>query len=144
MSTRLARRIVVLLLLGLCLPGCGGGAVKYSGPKRVAVRGKVTFDGEPVHRGTIVLIPHDDSHARVGGVIENGEYSLIEAQGPNLGEYAVDIRWPRPTGKKVPDADAGELVDELANVIPVKYNDGSELKIDTRLGDGTFDFALTK
>lgn len=146
---RRATLFVILALLVAPLTGCGGGAGSYEGLKRVAVKGKVTFDGEPVDRGSITLIPIDpasDKVRRSGGMIENGEFSITEANGPNVGKYRVEILWQKKTGKQEKDSDTGEMVDIRAEVIPAKYNTNSELVMDVVEGadeSKPFDYTLT-
>jgi hypothetical protein len=42
---------------------------------------------------------------------------IPEAKGPNAGAYKVDIRWSRPTGRKVYDPELDERVDEVEDRI---------------------------
>ena len=117
----------VCLSLGMILPGCGGGPA-YEGPKRFAVTGKVTFDGEPINGGTIAFIPDNDKHNPSGGSIENGVYSIPVEKGPNEGTYRVAIYWHKPTGEKIKDSDTGEMIDAVKQVVPAKFNDGTQLQ----------------
>ena len=56
---------LVLLLVG----GCGGSGL-------VDVRGKVTYDGQPVQRGTIAFFPSDGKGPTTAALITNGRYML--------------------------------------------------------------------
>lgn len=142
------RRIVLSTVSGLMLAvvvaGCGGGDPNaYEGTKRFAVKGKVTFNGEPVDGGVIALQGLDNEKQRKsGGLIVNGEYNIPEAKGPNSGKYRFEIMWPKPTGEKGKDADTGEAIDIKRNVIPEKYNAASELAEEIKPGENTFNFEL--
>ena len=65
---------------------------------RVAVRGRVTVDGEPLPRGTVVLTPKGDAGAPavvayVFGTSEKaGEFAVRAERGPTPGRYAVEVR----------------------------------------------------
>ncbi|NQT13991.1 MAG: hypothetical protein HQ582_14650, partial [Planctomycetes bacterium] len=94
--------LVVVLGLGVCfLTGCGG--VEYEGAQRAAVSGTVTLDGTPLQYGVITFVPADGAGKRASGVINNGAYSIPEAEGPNLGEYKVEV-----VGSEKPDEGGGE------------------------------------
>ncbi|MEZ6056818.1 MAG: hypothetical protein R3C01_08935 [Planctomycetaceae bacterium] len=135
----------VLAVLTLTQFGCGGDASTYEGPKRVAIKGKVTLDGEPVLAGSISIIPSDGASEKArksGGAITNGEFDIPEAQGPNVGKHNVEIRWQKPTGKQTKDNDTGELVDVLAEAVPEKYNTSTELTMEVVEGAEPFSFDL--
>jgi acetyl esterase/lipase len=69
-----------------------------SGAARVAVRGRVTIDGEPLPRGTVVLTPASDEGAPavvayVFGTSEKaGEFAVRPERGPTPGRYKVEVR----------------------------------------------------
>jgi len=121
--------------------GCGGKA--YEGAERLPLTGKVVFDGQPVDGGTITFVPTIDKARPSGGTIVNGEYKVPEEKGANGGAYRVEIHWYKPTGKKIPDSDTGGLVDEVADVIPAKFNTQSTLTAEVSASKNQFDFDLT-
>ena len=65
---------------------------------RVALRGRVTVDGEPLPRGSVILTPVDDAGAPVvvayvfGTASEAGEFALPAERGPTPGRYRVEVR----------------------------------------------------
>ena len=69
-----------------------------TGAHRVAIRGVVTIDGEPLARGYVVLTPLDNDLAPpatayvVNTGPTRGEFSLPESQGPIPGRYRVEVR----------------------------------------------------
>ena len=115
------------------LGGCGGQPA-YEGSPRAAIKGKVTFGGEPVENGAISLIPESDKSRRAGGLILKGEYSITEPNGPNLGAYRVEVRWPKATGKKIVESDSGAEIDEMKEAVPSKFNEKTELTIEIKNG----------
>lgn len=118
------RALLVVLIAG-CL-GCGSQS-DYTGEKRFPVSGTVTFGGEPIPSGMISLIPEDGKSNPAGGPIENGMFKIPADKGPNKASYRVAVYWHKPTGKKKINSDTDEEIDEVAQVIPAKYNDASEL-----------------
>jgi hypothetical protein len=134
------RSVVAILLLGTILGtviGCGDDV------KRAAVKGKVTIDGTPLPDGVITFVPLDKANAQPGGSpIANGQYAISAANGLAAGEYQVQIRADRPTGKKEWDGMGDErlpaskkhYVDKMESYIPAQYNDRSTLQATVELG----------
>ncbi|MFH1304763.1 MAG: hypothetical protein ABIK07_27225 [Planctomycetota bacterium] len=118
----------LLMVLVTSISGCGGQS-DYTGEKRFPVTGTVSFGGEPVSNGMISLIPEDGTSNPAGGPIENGAFTIPAEKGPNKTSYRVAVYWRKPTGKKMKDADTGEEIDEVKQVIPAKYNDATELSV---------------
>ncbi|TWU20081.1 hypothetical protein Pla52o_45950 [Novipirellula galeiformis] len=122
--------LVSLLLAPLLVVtiGCGGG----DGLNRAEVRGKVSFEGAPVESGSIAFIPVEGTQApSTGGAINQGEYHLARAVGPVVGEYRVEIRATRKTGRQVAAGEVARdptaMIDEIEAFIPEKYNNRSDL-----------------
>jgi hypothetical protein len=115
-----------------------------AGSKRGSLEGRVTFDGQPVDDGSIRLVPAGDTKAPVvGAVITDGEYVIEAEKGPVPGRYRVEIRSPRPTGKRVPvapPAPPGAMMDEMKEAIPADYNTNSTLVIEIVAGKNQRDF----
>ena len=150
---RLARfsRLVapaLLILLGVCLfGGCGK---SYEGATRASVTGTVTLDGKPLPYGNILFMAEGSSRM-ASAVIQDGEYSITESQGPNIGEYKVQITgYASAPVPEDPDAEEGE--DKGAGsegqsagpqIVPAKYNSSTELKVTIAAGPNEHDFPLT-
>lgn len=112
----------------------------------VMVEGRVTLQGENVARGTIDLIPADNTAGTNGrAVIEQGAFKLTSEMQP--GRYLIRISAPQATGKKIkveegaPGAVGGEL-DELRETIPPEYNQSSTLQRELKSGKNVLDFRL--
>lgn len=71
--------------------------------QRTVVKGKVTFDGQPLRWGTITFAPKNNPHAPIASaMIANGNYSLPANRGVVVGPNSVVVRTlgavePRPT-----------------------------------------------
>ena len=138
------RLIFTGMLCGLSVIALGCGGPEYSGDKRFPVSGTVTVDGEPMEYGTISFLPVSQEQDRVsGGIIVAGKYEMPEGRGANAGEYRVEIRWQKPTGKKIQDIDTEEMIDERAEGLPARYHENSELTASVSAEKYTFDFDLT-
>jgi hypothetical protein len=108
-----------------------------------SVHGKVTLDGEPVAAGNISFLPTAGSGRKAAAAIEQGVYALAPSDKLPAGTYRVEIRWPKPTGRKISSADPGTQADETREAVPAKYNSESKLTVEIRSGDLEKDFALS-
>jgi hypothetical protein len=129
---RFVTAVFFLALIAWTPGGCTRGAAD-----RGAVRGKVTVDGSPLPEGSIEFIPMDPRQGQTGSTgIKNGEYAIAAQGGLLPGEYQVQIRAERRTGKKHWDGMGDErrpasqknYVEEMESYIPAKYNDRSTFK----------------
>jgi hypothetical protein len=136
-------RVLPLSLL-ILMSACGGGAPSPGGPPRHAIKGKVTYGSEQLDGATIAFIPVEGSKRSCGGPITAGEYSLSAENGPNAGDYTVQIRWERPTGKTARNVDTGKDEPLSSNVIPAQYNTMTTLKVTIPAANDTADFTLAR
>ncbi len=82
--------VAVLGVAVLALSGCG-----RSGPDLVRVRGKVTWEGQPVGIGDITFVPISGSQPAIGRFSPDGTFELRSHAGRTgiePGEYRVAIR----------------------------------------------------
>ena len=107
--------------------GCGT-------PTTAEVAGEVTVDGRPVDAGSVTFVPTDPNGRQFHAIVENGAYKVTHKRVPPAlpGKYKVEVRWAKPTGKKVM-TDGGEQ-DDRKEGLPAKYHAASELTAD--LGPG--------
>jgi hypothetical protein len=139
----LAPRFLGGCLAAVCLvilTGCGD-----RGPRRVPVEGTVTFDGKPLAAGDIrfLSIP-GTAPVVVGTEISEGRFLVPAKAGPLPGKYRVEIAVSRKTGRKVQNPMTEQMVDEIVESLPERYNCRSELTAEvTEAGPNGFDFALT-
>ena len=131
-TSYLVSRISVLALV--VAAGCSG-----SGP--ATIDGTVTLNGEPLKEGSVRFVPVDaTAGGTTGATIKDGKFS---AEVP-LGQMRVEISAPKVVGKRkmyeTADSPEVDLVEEL---IPVRYNVQTELKITVKSGGQKETFALT-
>jgi hypothetical protein len=124
--------------------GCG-----RTGPELVAVTGKVTMDGQPVHGAAITFRPQGEKGtASYGGTNKDGVYTLLftrDSSGAMPGEYFVDIETTKPDKSAVADNKAQGLPEPPPFVpIPKKYRGAEQLKATVKSGESNvINFELT-
>lgn len=132
-------RISFPVIVGCCLlplAGCGDAS-------STALHGTVTFDGAPVTNGSIVFLPASGEGPKAAAAIEEGKYAIPADVGLKPGAYRVEVSWHKPTGRKIPSADPGIMMDETKEAIPARFNSDSTLTAELAAGDVAKDFALT-
>ena len=124
------------IVLALIVAGC-------SDTSRQGIEGQVTLNGVPVADGEISFMPQQGTESpTAGGTIVHGAYRVDSVKGVLPGQYRVEIRGLRKTGRKV-QPPVGDPVDEVENIIPANYNDQSVLTAEvTSDGPNRFDFEL--
>jgi hypothetical protein len=116
--------------------GCGGG--------KTTLEGEVTFGGQPVDGGAIILVPKDGKETSAGARIVGGKF-LIASKADKLppGTYKVQINWLKGTGKKIKsENDPEQMIEETQEVIPMEYNVQSKLTAEIKSGSNTQKFEL--
>ena len=118
-----------MLLVG----GCGGSGL-------VDVRGKVTYDGQPVQRGTIAFFPSDGKGPTTAALITNGRYMLKVP----LGRKRVKIEGGKVVGRQpcIRGDPASPMIDITEPIVPAQYNENSKLTAEIRHGVSVLDFNL--
>ena len=129
----MTKRLLFFLLLPVFLaPGC-------SEPTEGVVSGTVIVDGKPAKTGSIAFIPVDGQSSTAGAPITDGEYTAIVP----LGRAKVQIRVNKKVGEKriynTPDSPIQTI---LAEVLPPKFNDETELRLDVKPGKNQQDYDL--
>ena len=126
--------VVFGLLLGLaCADGCSSEAGKAT------VSGEVTLDGQPLKEGVIRFVPADGKSPTADAAIVVGRF---EATVP-LGTKRVEISAPKVVGKrKMYDTPQSPWVDEVAELIPARYNVKSMLTAEVKKGPNDLSFDL--
>lgn len=131
-STRIVEAWSILLLVALLIAGCGKSNFGV-------VNGTVAVDGTPAKSGSIAFFPVDRKSSTAGSEIVDGRYMAKVA----LGTAKVEIRVPKVVGQKklyaTPDSPVKQV---LAESLPRKYNDETELKLDVKPGKNVQDFEL--
>jgi hypothetical protein len=122
--------------LTACLAGCG----RSDG--LTAVSGTVSYDGQPVKKGTVTFLPADGNGPTAAAVIADGKYSVKVAPGRKL----VRIEGYKVLGRRPynPGNPKSPMVDKQEQILPQRYNAKSELTREITPTLGTCDFALEK
>jgi len=136
----------LLLVGGLIVTWVNSRGVS-AGPRRASFEGQVSFDGKPVERGVVVLMPAGGTKGpTAGAVLTGGRFRIDAAAGPVVGRYRVEIKGTRNTGRMVKARIAvgsnGEI-EEIEQYIPSRYNTASELEVDIKPGKNRMTFDLT-
>jgi len=125
-------RLMAIVVAALVAAGC-------EEPTKAVVTGTVTVDGAPAKSGSIAFFPVDGKSSTTGAEIIDGQYT---AQVP-FGASKVEIRVSKAVGqKKLYDTPDSPIKPILAEALPSRYNDESELTLDVKPGENRQDFPL--
>lgn len=138
-NCRDVRRLLNFTALCLLTCGCGAG----SDLEKVIVRGRVTFDGQPIANGEVMFYPIEGTAGSVsGGPIKDGEYIAEGRGGVPTGKHRVEIRGFRAQQAAV----TGDLAVEggpAEQYLPPRYNTNSELTRSVDSENATHNFKLS-
>ncbi len=120
----------------LFVSGCG------SSDGLTAVSGTVTYDGQPVAKGTVNFTPADGNGPTAAAVIVDGKYSTKIMPG----KKKVRIESFKVVGQRRlhPNDTTSPPIDIQEQTLPARYNTKSELTREIASGMRTCDFALEK
>jgi hypothetical protein len=107
-SMRYARALLLAAVTSASIPGCGSNAVRE--PALVPVKGKVSYKGKALTRGTVEFEPQTGGRLAKGTIGPDGTFTLTtakEGDGVAAGTHVVSVRGTGGEGKK--------------EVVPVKY-----------------------
>jgi hypothetical protein len=150
---RIGGLLRVLAVTALVPLGCGGADDDLP---REPISGTVTFDGKPLKNGLIHFVPTTQKEAIAsGGIITDGQFKVIEKEGPVPGKYSVMIfaRDENPQPQPGPDPAVNEMPGEIkaprpksnVGLIPLRYNLNTELSAEVKPdGPNAFAFVLEK
>lgn len=103
------------------------------GPEPVVgeIFGTISLDGKPIDKGSISFAPANGQGPSGGGEIKDGKYKCDAA----LGECKVEIRSPKVVGKrKLYDTPESPVQEVFEEVLPQKYNEATELRVEIKKG----------
>jgi hypothetical protein len=135
-------------MLGLIiLPPTGCGAPVEDDLPREAISGAVTFEGEPLPKGTIQFRPASQAEATASGaMIDDGRFVVPRDKGLVPGNYKVQIDAREDAGAPLAQGDLPGAPNvskkKPAALIPPRYNSKTELTAEVKAGgpnDFTFD-----
>jgi hypothetical protein len=130
----------ILLLSLLVFTGCDTGGVEGRGE----VLGTVRLDEQPLAEGSILFQPTaGNSGPVVGATIQDGTFHIPAKKGPSIGMNRIEINAVKKTGRKIPAPPPGSgMIDELAEAIPIRYNEQSTLQWDIKQGENVIELDL--
>lgn len=140
-------RIVLFIVACSCLifsAGCGDPGDQ---PELGQVTGTITLDGKPLSGIAIVFQPISGRPAR-GKTDAEGKYELTyirQTKGTKVGPNRVEIAPSEDGEAEESSEEENQPVAKRKSgkpAIPARYNVKSELKVDVKPGQNTFDFAL--
>ena len=103
------------------------------------ISGTVSIDGQTTSSGSISFIPVNGQGPTAGTEFKDGKYASQAA----IGECKVEVRVSKVVGKKklydTPDSPVQDLMEE---VLPAKFNEATELRIEIKKGTNTKDWEL--
>jgi len=132
-------KISAALLLIAAISGCGSESKKPIG-------GSVSFEAEPVKKGTIILVPGEKGLPQAVASIVDGKYSVPAKGGVLPGTYSVRITAYKQTGKNgnTGPLDGNRNVPILRQYIPSEFNSKTQLSVTIVEDQETYNFELTK
>lgn len=119
------------------------GCTKSDNPKTYPVSGKVTYKGQAVSSGIVLLTPAENGHAATGNLEKDGTFYLTtfqKADGAVPGKYQVAVQAFPAEGAGLPGAEfAGK-----PPPVPLKYMSAqsSGLTAEIKAGDNHLEFSL--
>jgi hypothetical protein len=140
-SPRYRAPTVVGFLLALAI---AAGCNSSNNPQTYPVKGKVTYRGQPVTSGMVLLTPEAKGNAATGNLATGGVFQLTTFEkndGAVPGKYHVAIQVFPAEGAGLPGAEFGNKKPP----IPPKYmsDSTSGLTAEITAGENALDFQLT-
>jgi len=103
-----------------------------TGPAVGTVTGEVTFDGQPVKDGHVTFTPVDGKGQTGGAPIVDGKFKAEQVPAIKM---RVELHGNKVIGKrKAYDTPESPVFDEVAELLPPKYNVNSELTLEVKRG----------
>jgi hypothetical protein len=131
MENSIGRSVIVMALLALA--GCSGSSTQGT------VHGTVTLDGQPLKTGTVRFVPADGRSQTATADVKDGKFTAPVS----LGEMQVEFSAPKVIGqRKVYDTPDSPMVDDVAELLPERFNVKSKLRITVRKGSQDETFSL--
>lgn len=129
----------LFLILSPWILGCGGGPSDL--PPLGTVTGVVKLDGEPLP-GALVTFSPAKGRSSSAETDATGRYELrysVEHKGAVVGQHSVSISTRRDA---VSAEGSGQSQPAVAEKVPKRYNDDTQLSEEVKAGANTIDFDL--
>jgi hypothetical protein len=118
--------IALAILVGIIQAGCD------QGPPVGTINGDVTFDGQPVKDGHVLFTPVDGMGQTGGAPVRDGKF---QAEKVPVGKMKVELHGNKVVGKrKAYDTPESPWEDDVAELLPAKYNSKSDLTLEVKKG----------
>ncbi|MEX2174803.1 MAG: hypothetical protein WD872_10605 [Pirellulaceae bacterium] len=135
-------RTLFIAAAAILLAGCGS-----EGLPRGAIHGRVTLSGQPLTKGIIRFEPAAPTVGPVvSAAIVDGEYRLVEAEGPIVGKQRVEVEAQLDLGFAIDDESAFAARGSRPlppNPVPPQFNTRSTLTTEIRADqENTFDVSI--
>jgi hypothetical protein len=142
---RCARSLIgMIAVTTLSSTGCGR---EGSAPSREAVSGTVSFDGQPLKKGTIQFQPASQADGALAvGPITDGHFDIPGNEGPAPGKYGVAV-YNQNDSAPAPGEMPGPVKAKKTTgaLIPARYNTKTELTAEVEPGGpNSYAFDLKK
>jgi hypothetical protein len=116
--------------LALALTLAAGCSRAPDPPRRGAIHGTVTLDGQPVPNANIRFIALEAGKVNVPATVKDGAYDVPEGQGPMKGKYRVEFSVSKGV-RRVPNPDVpGAMMEEPIEALPTRYHRDSTYRLD--------------
>jgi len=120
---------ICIAMTFIFLLGCGENS-------KCTITGSITLDGNPVKSGNISFYSQDpETNKKIATVVENGKYQIETNEGLIPGKYKVEVHWAKETGKKIPSADPGIMMEQT-------IQGKEDCEIEVNIGTNKRDFVL--
>ncbi len=117
---------VLTILTAILQAGCD------QGPPVGNIAGEVTFDGQPVKDGHVLFTPVDGMGQTGGAAVREGKFT---AEKVPVGKMKVELHGNKVVGKrKAYDTPESPWEDDVAELLPAKYNSKSDLTLEVKKG----------
>lgn len=138
----------IILVLMLCVAGCGGPAR----PAMAPVKGKVLLDNAPIEGAAVMFVPSGGGRPALGSTNAAGEFELMTfatGDGALLGEHKVSITKKEISGVVSEDGLSGSVAPggiQEKWIVPERYSQAetSGLTAKVERGMQPIEFKLTK
>lgn len=127
-------RLVPIGVALVLIVGCG------SDKPIGTVKGRVSFDGQPLAKGQIRFVPADGKTAPVETEVADGAFTATLPEG----DMRVEVRAPKVVGKiKMYESPNSPVVDKVEEAVAPRFNVTSELKLTVRKGEQEATFTVS-
>jgi hypothetical protein len=108
-------------------------------PNQGTVNGTVTLDGRPLKEGVVRFVPADGKSPTASAAVADGKFTAAVP----VGEMRVEFSAPKVVGRhKAYDTPDSPVVDDVAELLPDRYNVKTDLKLAVKKGSQDEMFAL--